>query len=461
MVDPFTSPEKMPDWFGARFPFKKGDVRPIVETKKYLDGAAKSIAVRVLLGRLLLSKRLEAAVFTDPKLHGVYFDLEGAGALALWREDMPSSGQWLVPPGKITVESRYQQRKPLNVTDGRALLYIGREPVTLIGVNGKVAEDDAVIIDVAPWHEPGKNVPVKLTLMNPEQKPRECALRVVPPEGWSAAKSDITLTLQPGQKNVMDLELAPPADLKRGSFQVAVSGLAGSLKVEKTKGFSFGSRNVIPQTDLYKKNCKGDLAGWGVVATGTPIGRADTAEQVVYLKKGQKWGGPSDLSAKVRSMWRKGNDLYLAIEVTDDKLDTHMRQKDPTQSDSVEIFLDIRAAWKQYMDEYGQGVGHFVVVPDGPIPTMKVLSPSNPLRIPGEIGCEPTETGYVLEMMIRFRDENLEEPWVAGRSLRIGVLVNDSDDPSSEAPKSRMGVWRTADNAPESCASWTAFVLGK
>jgi hypothetical protein len=64
-------------------------------------------------------------------------------------------------------------------------------------------------------------------------------------------------------------------------------------------------------------------------------------------------------------------------------------------------------------------------------------------------------------MRASFLERNMEEPWTEGRSLRMGVLVNDSDDPSSNERKSRVGVWRTADNCAESCSSWTAFVLGK
>jgi hypothetical protein len=43
------------------------------------------------------------------------------------------------------------------------------------------------------------------------------------------------------------------------------------------------------------------------------------------------------------------------------------------------------------------------------------------------------------------------------RPVRIGVLVNDSDDPAGKR-KATIGLWRTAADVGENCTSMTTFV---
>jgi len=53
----------------------------------------------------------------------------------------------------------------------------------------------------------------------------------------------------------------------------------------------------------------------------------------------------------------------------------------------------------------------------------------------------------------------VEDPdWVARREVRVGALVNDSDDPHGADRKSAIGFWNTAADAGEDCASLTTFI---
>ena len=72
-----------------------------------------------------------------------------------------------------------------------------------------------------------------------------------------------------------------------------------------------------------------------------------------------------------------------------------------------------------------------------------------------------TEKGYRLETRIVFyRGEVEESGWAADREIRVGVLVQDADDPEGRDRKT-IGVWRTAADARDNCASLTTFVTEK
>ena len=169
-------------------------------------------------------------------------------------------------------------------------------------------------------------------------------------------------------------------------------------------------------------------------------------------------GRVSDLSARVRLLWERHGNLYVAVEVTDNAIVPN--SADLAEGDSIELLMDVRPGWEQFRDDFSRGVGHLIVMPakdkNGKPDTVIVGPPV--YRIYG-VGQRMTENGYVIEISIHFRGANLEEPWGAGRAIRLGMLINDAD--AQGGRKSTLGVGRTAANARENCTSWTAFVLEK
>ena len=72
-----------------------------------------------------------------------------------------------------------------------------------------------------------------------------------------------------------------------------------------------------------------------------------------------------------------------------------------------------------------------------------------------------TAKGYRLEADIHFHGNEVEDPgWTAGRPVRIGVLVHNSDDPAGKQRKATIGLC-TAANVGEDCTSMTTFVTEK
>jgi len=462
VANPWDSPEKAPAWFRERFRFKRDEFRPIWEAQKFLKDSGGGIATRVLLARLIRSKKIRECEFADSRLRGVYFEMEGKRAVALWRKGGAALTEWLTKDDEILFESRWLKRRKLKTVDGRFRLLLKSEPVTLIGITGDLAEDNSVTVEVAPWNVPGKDVPVTIGLFNPEGESREFDLQLAAPAGWKVSGGKIAVRLRPESSRAIRVQLTPPADLRSGTFQVSVSGTAGGRQVERSAPFALGRRKVVRAARHRGLKMDGDLADWPEAVISRPDGIADTRDKVLAVRRGARWGGPSDLSAKAFLMWERHNNFYLAVEVTDDRLAVKSGAKDPAQGDSVELFMDVRPAWKHFMDEYSRGAFHLIVVPgeDGKSQAFVKHVGAAFCRVYG-VASRKTANGYTVEMMLHIRSGNMPEPWKVGRAIRLGMLINDSDDPGAVARKTQMGLWRTASDAPRSCSSWTAWVLGE
>ena len=455
-MDPLDNPDKMPSWFKERFPFKKGDFRPLDQVlEKYIPTVKNGPARCVLMGRLLRSKRIEAVKFADPMLFGYYFDVDGKPCVTLWSRAAGMRDLLVGDAAQVTLENRFLQRKELQVADGRLSLFVGEDPITLVGFDKEVKEDRCVLIEVPQWTEPGKPVAAKVILENIDTGDKHYDLTTSAGERWKSSQTSVKKTLKSGQRVEVPVELRAVDDVRLGAFQLHVTGAAGAKRISQSKNFGIGTTTTIQQAE-HTPRLEGDFAGW---TTGGVKGEALTKEQIV--SGDQNWKGPDDLSAKVYLSWSPDRELFFAIDVADDKLVTNHRADDPTKSDSVELIVDVRSPWKQYMKEYTPGVFKIVLVPgdDKSKATFKYETTTF-----GDVyGVASTKTakGYRLMVDVHFHGGEVEDPgWVAGRALRIGVLVHDSDGAEGKNSKT-IGVWRTAADAGDDCTSLTTFVTEK
>jgi hypothetical protein len=125
----------------------------------------------------------------------------------------------------------------------------------------------------------------------------------------------------------------------------------------------------------------------------------------------------------------------------------------------VQLFVDVRAPWRQYLTNYTPGAFELILVPgdSGTEATFQYGKlKCGDIR---KIASRKTDKGYIIEMDLHFHTGEVEDPdWVARREVRVGALVNDSDDPNGADRKSAIGFWNTAADAGEDCASLTTFI---
>ena len=457
LIDPWQSRDKMPEWFKERFKFGKDEFRPVGEVwDKYIEGKiGRSIAQVVLFSRLLRSKTIEEIKFADPDLSGLYFDSEGQKCSALWCKGSAVKDFIIADSKQVTVENKFLQRKQVEAQEGRISLYVSKDPITLIGIGQEIKEDRSVTVTLPRWTEPGKPVAGRIALENVDQSNKEFDINVNVGSGWVISNGKINKTLAQGEKAEVALEIMPPADVSTGMFQLNITGVVGGRSMNQTKNFGIGSTGAIKHTGYLKID--GDLSDWG---KEPPAGIADKAEQVVYGK--ENWKGPDNLSAKVWLKWNEGRELYFAVDVTDDKVVTNHRNDDATKSDSVQLLVDVRAPWKQYMKDYTLGAFKIILVPGTEASEATAIYEGQPFGSITKVASKKTEHGYTMEIQVHFRSNLVEEPgWTEGREIRVGVLANDSDEPNGGDRKSAMGVWRTALDADKDCSSLRTIKLEK
>jgi hypothetical protein len=172
-----------------------------------------------------------------------------------------------------------------------------------------------------------------------------------------------------------------------------------------------------------------------------------TREQVAH--GGKAWKSPQDLSAKVWLAWR-GDYLYLAADVTDDRHVQKERGRDMWRGDHVELYLDAtpdvdpkRTHWGEGQIQMGLSPGNFQHTGDALTdiaPEAAVFRPEGGSAEGVLVAAQKTEKGYALEAAV---------PWAliarlaktpdlkpgAGMPLNFEVGISDTDGPESAQEK--------------------------
>ena len=149
----------------------------------------------------------------------------------------------------------------------------------------------------------------------------------------------------------------------------------------------------------------GRLDEWENVPNAYTI---QTREQVAY--GGKAWKSPQDLSAKVWLAWR-GEYLYLAADVTDDRHVQKERGRDMWRGDHVELYLDASPDAGPAAKRLGRGANlpwgsaretcntRAILLTDIP-PEAAVFTPEGGSAEGVLVAAQKTEKGYALEAAV-------------------------------------------------------------
>jgi len=254
-----------------------------------------------------------------------------------------------------------------------------------------------------------------------------------------------------------NVQLQTREEPNRLSVKVAVLNLPPLGKVvelvqqlQQSTGMDFGLRTrtkrrevvvVLPKPLKVSKLPISARRVDGVRIDGTLDEWADVNAQVTDVEErvranSQVWDGPEDCSFTTRIAYDDKN-LYLAIDVTDEKIVMDMPQI--WQRDSIEVFLDPRAASERSDRFAGSCRQVLIAVPsEGEPPQVEVLPEDQVLASALRVGFQRREKGYVYELAV---------PWAAiggkpepslGNVLHLTVYANDKDAPSQREQTSCM-----------------------
>ena len=188
----------------------------------------------------------------------------------------------------------------------------------------------------------------------------------------------------------------------------------------------------------------GDLAEWNNVPNQITLNEAKFVTFGTNM-----WKSPADLSAKITLAWRS-EFLFLAADVTDDKLSQTQRGLNMWKGDHLELYLDTTPGSQPERTAFGAGQFHIGLSPGNFGNTGNAMS-----DLPAEavvfvpngtdakdilVASKRTPTGYTLEAAI---------PWTllglkAATATPLGIEVGVSDTDGAEARQEKLMTLGTA-----------------
>jgi hypothetical protein len=189
----------------------------------------------------------------------------------------------------------------------------------------------------------------------------------------------------------------------------------------------------------------GNLSDWTRVPNPILINRREQVTDSIAA-----WNGPQDLSGVVHLAWREMG-LFIAAEVTDDKIVQTMTGGEMWKGDHVSILMDLTPGVEP--ERTGFGAGQFQIglspgslgapVGDKPLPPeIYVWTPSDAPAEGGQIVARRTERGYVIEAFVPW--SRLKVAGVAmGKEANFEAALSDTDVLPAEQQK-----WMTYGDKP-------------
>jgi len=140
ILDPYKQTDKLPQWARELLDFSKHKFRLASEIAELNPDIRDGVGTMVFKERIARSSSYRKLKVQDPTLRAFVIDVEGQKMLALWRSFGAGMVRVNVSSGQLTYEDRWFRTKPVEAQDGKAVVFVGQDPVYLIGI-----PDDAAI----------------------------------------------------------------------------------------------------------------------------------------------------------------------------------------------------------------------------------------------------------------------------------------------------------------------------
>ena len=276
--------------------------------------------------------------------------------------------------------------------------------------------------------DPSQTTSVKIVLKNRTPNPIVLKLESI----LNAPKSDLSVTLKPNATTVYSMPIAPDSlDTGLTTVQIGVNIAGVRLKtLQALLGAPVNCRYAVR-----KPSFKGDITEWSQAGLISLI-RKDQVHK-------KEWGGVSDLSAYVYTLWDE-EALYVACDVTDDLFFAPFPENDMLKGDSVQFAVSAlsgRPGGVGGVNEEGYGTGDhefalaLLGVPDAPttkgsVPMQSIikrLSGGKLSEAPGaKLSVKRDGAHTIYEASIPWSELAPTKPVVNG-VFGFSLLVNDND----------------------------------
>jgi hypothetical protein len=474
IADPRDPATKLPDW--AQACRKDWDIkmRPIFNPAGVRDDNVRqqfysSPMAQIAIGRMLRSSFVEPVKLADQRVRAAVFEHEGQRTLALWTTH-PAERCYVrlrLDQPQVTIENGYLAQKTVSLANGCADVLVTYNPTYLRGIGSKFIESPSGIIRVPAFNVAGQPIAATATFVNEGKASTTLKAVFRATEGFTITPASIEKEMATGEKIEIKLTLAPDGSMRRGTGMIRMNATLGDARIRRTAVFTTGSGDSKVPHIASDIQIDGRLDDWGsITKNAVPIATLNDASQYLAGPK-DAWKGPGDLSARLYASWKE-DALYLAVVVQDDKVIPGSGATNEwgtvqfDKCDAVSLSLDGRAPDMQWQKELNQGTYDATISPatDG----KPILRPNGKASrsIQGVIAATTVSaTGYTVEMMIPLTEKNFPaKQWQRDRPIKLSLLILDSDDPKSEAPRKALG-WSVSPDLrnSEDTSGWATLIL--
>jgi predicted phosphodiesterase len=279
---------------------------------------------------------------------------------------------------------------------------------------------------------------LSLEVTNPFDESVSLALEFGEADGWAVLPNRVDLTLGGGETAAAEyLLMVDPAQAESSLPYTATVTIAGLGDI--TFEGQVLAKKVVTCPPVATVRIDGAIEEW----PAEPTMEVDSAEQLVI--EPDLWGGPEACSADVW-LGSDARNLYVAVSVTDPDLVPYSEGAHAATADSIEIYLDGRAADQLGEAAYSEGVTYLVIHPGLAGESARVIYQEDAFtELPGvQVASRLTADGYEMEVRIP-----LSSFPNRGDLIGFDLAINDNSDPGGRVQLMWHG---TADNWEDATA---------
>jgi hypothetical protein len=373
----------------------------------------------------VMADALADASFVGDRSHGQVTCGEwtrGDGPLlVLWSNAGNQAATLEVPTGSLTVMDVMGNRRQLQAMDGVAVLAVGNEPLYCFG-GGKLAFSTRIEVALSQGSLRADQPQIALHLRNNQDAPTTVRIAM---NGPLAEAPPPEVTLDPHAERVLTVPVRDDlASGRRTPFSATVTTISGAVFAADA------ALNIAPAVRVTSPvPLDGTWTGPWTSARRIRFGDGP-GEAVAPSVPGDTFTGADDCTGTIRLLWDE-RCLYLGVAAEDD---VHFPQTERNgqgfMGDSIEFALQPDGILSNLAPRYEFELYR----PKGdPQPALNRRFPAAQAGSVGNWGMAVTLTGHRgdvnYQVAIPWSELGTTTPPVIGRSLTLGVVLNDADTP--------------------------------
>lgn len=341
--------------------------------------------------------------------------------LVLWSNAGTQAVTLEVPQGSLTVMDLMGNRQEVQARDGIAVVNAGTEPIYCFG-GGRLAFSSRIELALGHGTMRADQPQVRLTVRNNQDADTTVRLAMGGPlAGTPPAELTVPAHGQAAVAVAMRPDLPTGTRSPFSATATTASGAVFAADAALNPAFAVRTAGVVPLDGTWS----------GAWTTAVPIGFGTAPGEIVAPGiPGESYAGPDDIRGTLRLLW-DDRFLYLGVEAQDDiHFPQVVRNGLGFMGDSIEFAVQPDGLLSNLAPRFEYELYR---PKDDPVPALNRRFPAERAGgVPGW-GAAVAATGHRgdvnYQLAIPWAEIGITAPPALGRTLTLGVVLNDTDTP--------------------------------